>query len=399
MSLLTALISVIEILFFGYMGKLVDWLGTAERASFLQEHGWALAGMALLILVAFPLLILLQSLLMHQTLFGNYPMLVRWLSHRYLLRQGMTFFHDEFAGRISQKIMHTALSIRETVTKLADVFVYVVVYFGGAMVLVGSADVRLTAPLLLWLTGYIGLLFFFVPRLQHISMLQADARAQMTGRIVDSYTNIQTIKLFSHTNREREYVRGAMDEFMQTVHRQMRLVTQLTVSLHTLNSLLLAGIGGVAIYTWLQESVSLGAIAIAIALVMRLRAMSQWVLWEVAGLFENIGTVQDGINTIARPLTIADRGDAAALTVPHGDIRFEQIDFGYGQRDRKVFENLSLHVRPGEKIGLIGRSGAGKSTLVNLLLRFYDVESGRILIDGQDIAGVTRNHCATTSAW
>ena len=389
-AVLTALISVTEILFFSYMGQLVDWLGTADRETFLQDHGWPLAGMALLILIGFPILVALQSLLTHQTIFGNYPMLGRWLSHRYILRQGMTFFQDDFAGRISQKVMQTALAIRETVTKLADVFIYVVVYFGGAMVLVGSADARLTAPLLLWLAGYIGILYYFVPRLQRISMAQADARAQMTGRVVDSYTNIQTIKLFAHTRREHEYVRGAMDEFLQTVHRQMRLVTQLTVALHVINSLLLAGIGAIAIYAWHQAAISLGAIAVAVALVMRLRAMSQWVLWEVAGLFENIGTVQDGINTIARPLAIADHADATELEVGRCEIRFEQVRFHYGNQERRVIDELSLLVRPGEKVGLIGRSGAGKSTLVNLLLRFYELESGRILIDGQDIAGVTQ---------
>jgi ATP-binding cassette, subfamily B, multidrug efflux pump len=233
-----------------------------------------------------------------------------------------------------------------------------------------------------------------VPRLRAISMAQADARAQMTGRVVDSYTNIQTIKLFAHTRREQDYARDAMDGFMVTVHRQMRLVTRLTVWLQTVNALLLAGIAGVAIYAWyVAATISLGAIAVAIALVMRIRAMSDWVLWEIAGLFENIGTVQDGMNTIARPMEVVDRAGARELAVTGGEIRFERVRFTYG-RDSGVIHDLTLTVRPGEKVGLVGRSGAGKSTLMNLILRFYDLEGGRIRIDGQDVSAVTQESAA-----
>lgn len=387
MSVLTGAISALEILFFDFMGDLVDWLGSADRASFLSTHGSTLLWMGTLVVVVYPLLVLVQSLVIHQTIFGNYPMIARWLSHRYLLRQSVSFFQDEFAGRISQKVMQTALAIRETVMKLMDVFVYVAVYFVGTVILVGRADLRLILPLALWLVGYLVILFWFVPRLQRVSMAQSDARAQMTGRIVDSYTNIQTIKLFAHTMREQDYARDAMDEFMVTVHRQMRLVTQLTVSLHSINALLLAGVGGLAVMAWLQGSISLGAIAVAIALVMRIRSMSDWILWEVASLFENIGTVEDGMNTIAQPLAITDGDGARDLEVSRGEIRFEHLQFHYG-RTSKVIEDLSLVIRPGEKVGIVGRSGAGKSTLVNLLLRFYDLEGGRILIDGQNIARV-----------
>ncbi len=390
MSVLTGTISALEILFFDFMGDLVDWLGKADRATFFDTHGATLWGMAAIVVVVFPLLVLVQSLIIHQTIWGNYPMIARWQSHRYLLRQSVSFFQDEFAGRISQKMMQTSLSIRETVMKLMDVFVYVVVYFVGTVVLVGQADIRLVLPLVLWLGGYLGILFWFVPRLQRISMAQSDARAQMTGRIVDSYTNIQTIKLFAHTMREQDYARDAMGEFMVTVHTQMRLVTQLTVSLHFINALLLAGIGGIAVFAWQQGSLSLGAIAVAIALVMRIRSMSDWILWEVAGLFENIGTVQDGMQTLAQPLAITDAADARELQVPRGEIRFEHLQFHYGKKQAKVIQDLSLAIRPGEKVGIVGRSGAGKSTLVNLLLRFYDLEGGRILIDGQDIAQVTQ---------
>jgi ATP-binding cassette, subfamily B, multidrug efflux pump len=389
MSVLTAIISIIEIVFFSFIGHLVDWLSSADRATFFDVHGWELAGMAAVILIGFPVATLLQSLFMFQTIYGNFPMLVRWKAHRYILGQSLEFFHNEFAGRVSQKVMQTALAVRETVTKILDVFVYVIVYFIGTLVLVGQADLWLVVPLIGWLAIYFGILYHFVPKLQAISSLQADARAQMTGRVVDSYTNIQTIKLFAHTLREQDYARDAMDEFMVTVHRQMRLVTKLTVALHTVNSLLLASVAGVAIYGWQQDVVSLGAIAVAIALVMRIRAMSQWILWEIANLFENIGTVEDGINTISQPVAITDRPQAKELTVRRGEIVFDQARFHYG-RQTKVIADFSLTIRPGEKVGLVGRSGAGKSTLVNLLLRFYDLEGGRILIDGQDIAGVTQ---------
>ena len=389
MSILTAIVSLIEIFFFAFVGNLVDWLSNADRATFFQEHGWELAGMAAVILIGFPLVTFVQSLFMFQTIAGNFPMLVRWKAHRYILGQSLDFFHNEFAGRVSQKVMQTALAVRETVTKVLDVFVYVAVYFIGTLVLVGRSDLWLIVPLVAWLVAYFGILFYFVPRLQSISTLQADARAQMTGRVVDSYTNIQTIKLFAHTLREQAYARDAMDEFLVTVHRQMRLVTQLTLSLHVVNSLLLASVAGVAVFGWQQDVVSLGGIAVAIALVMRIRAMSQWILWEIAGLFENIGTVEDGINTIAQPVAITDAPAAKELVVTNGEIRFDHARFHYG-RQTKVIEDLSLTIRPGEKVGLVGRSGAGKSTLVNLLLRFYDLEGGRILIDGQDISAATQ---------
>ncbi|MGQ4878578.1 ABC transporter ATP-binding protein [Billgrantia sp. LNSP4103-1] len=397
LALLTALVSAAEVVFFSYMGELVDWLSRAEREDFFAEYGWRLAGMGALVAVGLPLLTLMQSLVMHQGIFGNYPMIGRWLAHRHMLGQSLAFYQDEFAGRVSQKVMQTALAIRETVTKLLDLMVYVLVYFAGAMLLMGQAEPWLMLPLMLWLVGYVAILWHYVPRLRRVSMEQADARAMMTGRIVDSYSNIQTIKLFADTQREQAYAREAMEQFMVTVHRQMRLATGLTVSLTLLNSLLLAGVAAVAIGAWYLEAVSLGIIAVAIALVMRIRFMSNWILWEVAGLFENIGTVQDGINTIAREPAVKDLPGAATLHVPRGEIRFEALRFGYARpgdeaegEKKRVFDGMSLTIEPGEKVGLIGRSGAGKSTLANLLLRFYDLEGGRILIDGQDIAEVTQ---------
>jgi ATP-binding cassette subfamily B multidrug efflux pump len=389
MSLLTAAIAMVEIALVGFMGQLVDWLAAADRERFMGEHGVRLALLGLSLVVGYPLLVLANSLITHQTIFGNYPMLARWLAHRYVLGQSMAFFQDEFAGRVSQKVMQTALAVRETVMTLMEVLVYVVVFFAGSVALLGATDALLTVPLILWLAAYVAIALHFVPRLRNVSMAQADARAVMTGRVVDSYTNIQTIKLFAHARREEGYARAAMDGFMDTVHRQMRLVTMLTVSLQTANALLLAGVAGVAIYAWHAASLSLGDIAVAIALVMRIRAMSDWVLWEIAGLFENIGTVQDGINTIAAPRDVVDRPGAPALSVPRGEIAFEGVRFAYGGEGR-VIDDLLLRIAPGEKVGVVGRSGAGKSTLVNLLLRFHDTEGGRIAVDGQDVAAVTQ---------
>lgn len=388
MAVLTALLSGLEIYFFDWIGRFVDWAAQEERAGFLARHGGELWDFAVLVLVAYPLGILLQSLVVHQTLLGNYPMIVRWLAHRYLLLQSLSFFQNEFAGRVSQKMMQTALAIRETVLKLLDAFVYVIVYFLGTLFLAFRSDVWLAAPLLIWLIGYIALVTYFVPRLRRVSMLQADARAQMAGRIVDSYANIQTVKLFAHSSREPEYAREAMDGFLMTVHRQMRLVTGLTVSLHVLNALLLAATAAVAMGVWLNGMISGGAIAVSIGLVMRLRSMSEWVLWEIAALFENIGTVQDGINTLAEPLEVVDHSDRE-LVVSRGEIRFERVHFSY-THGNPVLNDLSLTIKAGERVGLIGHSGAGKSTLVNLLLRFHDVDAGRIVIDDQDISEATQ---------
>jgi ATP-binding cassette subfamily B multidrug efflux pump len=391
MGLLTGTLSVIEIFLVTFTGNLVDWMATADRATFFSQHGWALALMAALFIVIFPLAVLGASLLQFQTTFGVYPMLVRWKAHRYMLGQSLTFFQDEFAGRVSQKVMQTALGVRDSVTKLMDVGVYIVVYFVGTAYLMATRDVWLVVLLIAWLAGYVGLLIYYVPRLGKVGEAQADARAQMHGRIVDSYTNIQTIKLFAHTAREHAYARSAMDEFLQTVNRQGRMFTALSLLLTVLNSVLLAAVSAVAIYGWQTSSMTIGSITVAIGLVVRLRQMSQWIMWEVAQLFESIGTVEDGIVMLSKPVAISDRPYAADLTVERGQIRFENVRFHYGRgADKEVIEDFALTIQPGEKVGLVGRSGAGKSTLVNLLLRFYDLEGGRILIDGQDIARVTQ---------
>jgi ATP-binding cassette subfamily B multidrug efflux pump len=387
---LMALIAILEVWMFGFLGHIVDWLSGQNRDTFLQTEWWKLAGMAFAIAVVLPVAVALSSLNTYQTLFGNYPMRIRWQVHRYLLKQSMAFYQDEFAGRIATKLMQTALAVRETVIKFAEVLNYVVVYFIGMLVIVGSADWRLAAPMTVWLAGYLLALRYFIPRLGKVSEAQADARSIMTGRIVDSYTNIQTVKLFSHGRRESDYARQGMADFMRTAYAQGRLISRFYMVVYGLNSALLLGVGTLAIWLWLDGVVTVGAVAVVIGLVLRLYGMSQWIMWEVSGLFENIGTVQDGIGSISLPRLVEDRPGAPDIAVDKGEIRFDGVRFHYG-KGGGVLEDLSLTVRPGERVGIVGRSGAGKSTLVNLLLRFYDLEGGRILIDGQDIAEVSQD--------
>ncbi|MEQ8600929.1 MAG: ABC transporter ATP-binding protein [Devosia sp.] len=390
MAFSAALVAIGEIIVFGFIGDVVNWLADADPASFLETDGWKLGLMGAMIVIIVPAIMLVSMLTMHQTLLGNFPQRIRWMAHRYLIRQSMSYFQDEFAGRIGAKLMQTSLAVREVVMKLLDMLVYVVVYFTGAVILAASTDWRLAIPFLLWLAGYAALMIYFIPRLGKISQAQADARSMMTGRIVDSYTNIATVKLFSHSNREEAYAKEAMDGFLDTVYRQMRLFTVLNILVLWSNALLLFAVGATGIWLWMQGLMSPGSLAVSLGLVMRFQGMSQWVMWEMSSLFENIGTVKDGINSISLPRVVQDEPEAKALPRVTGDIKFENVAFHYGKASG-VIEGLNLHVRPGEKIGLVGRSGAGKSTLVNLLLRFYDRADGRILIDGEDIGGVTQD--------
>lgn len=390
MAVLTAVLAALEVSLFGFMGQLVDWLAVKDPATFWQTEQKTLIGMGLLTLVVIPLLVLIHSAILHQTLLGNYPMAIRWQAHRYLLKQSLSFYQNDFAGRISTKVMQTSLAVRETVTKILDVMVYVLVYFGSMLYLVAEADLRLVVPLLVWLFLYILMQIYFIPRLKDVASRQADARSDMTGRIVDSYTNISTIKLFSHTSREAEYAKESMQRFLDPVYEQMRLVTWLNFSVQTLNYSLVFSVAATSIWLWTAQAVSIGAIAIAVSLALRLNGMSQWIMWEVSSLFENIGTVADGITTLAQPQQVVDAKDAKTLQVNGGNIEFNNVDFHYGNAERLVLNQLNLQIKPGEKIGLVGRSGAGKSTLVNLLLRFYDIPSGRVLIDGQDISAVSQ---------
>jgi ATP-binding cassette subfamily B multidrug efflux pump len=390
MAFAAAAVAAGEIIVFGFIGDIVNWLAGADRDTFLATDGWKLALMGAMVVLVLPGFALLSMLTMHQTLLGNFPQRIRWMSHRYLIRQSMSYFQDEFAGRIGAKLMQTSLAVREVVMKLLDMLVYVVVYFTGAVILAAAADWRLAIPFVLWLVAYVSLMVYFIPRLGKISQAQADARSMMTGRIVDSYTNIATVKLFSHSNREESYAREAMDEFLDTVYRQMRFFTGLNLLVLWSNALLLFAVGATGIWLWMQGVMSPGALAVSLGLVMRFQGMSQWVMWEMSALFENIGTVKDGISSISLPRVVSDKPEAKPIGTVKGDIKFENVSFHYGKQSG-VIDDLNLHIRPGEKIGLVGRSGAGKSTVVNLLLRFYDRAEGRILVDGHDIAGVTQD--------
>ncbi|GEA60094.1 ABC transporter ATP-binding protein [Vibrio comitans] len=390
MALLSTIVAIVEVSLFGMMGKLVDWLGSSNPDTFMQENANTLITYGVLVLIVMPVLVTLHSLVQHQTLLGNYPMSIRWMAHRYLLKQSLSFYQDDFAGRIATKVMQTSLSVRETVMKTLDVFVYVSVYFTSIIVLLAQADYRLMLPMLAWLLAYIGIQIYFVPRLKQVSSEQADARSTMTGRIVDSYTNIATVKLFSHSKRETEYAEEGMEGFLDTVYRQMRLVTGFNVMVEVVNYVLVFAIAAISIMLWMDDAISIGAIAIAISLALRLNGMSMWIMWEVGALFENMGTTVDGMATLSKPIDIKDKQDAKPIQVENGGIHFDDVSFHYGE-NKGVISNLSLNIKPGEKVGLVGRSGAGKSTLVNLLLRFHDVEGGKISIDQQDISAVTQD--------
>jgi len=387
MAFLTAITAISEALLFGILGQVVDWLSERNPETFIEQSGSTLIGMGIFMLILIPLSNAMRSLIVHQTLMGNFPMSVRWMAHRYLLNQSYGFFQTEFSGRIATKVMQTALAVRDTVMKLLDVMLFVAIYMVTALILVASADPRLCIPLIIWLFFYIIVQRYFVPKMKKIAMVQADARSLMTGRIVDSYTNIITLKLFSHSNRESAYIRDGMSEFLNTVHPQMRLVTKLNICLWALNMSLVFSTAALGIYLWFNGSITPGAIAIVMSLAIRLTSMSHWILWEISGLFENIGTVQDGINTLSVPSKVNDKPNAIALNVNRGDIIFDSVNFSYNTSEA-VFENLDLQIPAGEKVGIVGRSGAGKSSLVSLLLRFYDIQSGAITIDGHNIERV-----------
>ncbi|MFT6975571.1 MAG: ATP-binding cassette subfamily B multidrug efflux pump [Bermanella sp.] len=390
MSLLTAVLAILEVSLFGFMGQLVDLLVTKNPQTLWQDESTTFIAMSVMVLVVIPVIVWLHSSIVHQTLLGNYPMAIRWQAHRYLLKQSVSFYQDDFAGRIATKVMQTSLAVRETVMKLLDVLIYILVYFTSMLVMIAAADVRLMLPMFAWLVAYVLIQWKLVPKLKVISTEQADARSNMTGRIVDSYSNISTVKLFSHTSQEADYAQDSMMGFLTTVYSQMRLVTVINVLVQLINYLLAFTITAVSIWLWTDNAITVGAIAIAVSLALRLNGMSKWIMWEISSLFENIGTVIDGMSTLSKPIAIQDKPDAKDIIVNQGKIAFNQVCFHYGEK-KGVIEQLELNIKAGEKVGLVGRSGAGKSTLVNLLMRFYDVEKGQILIDNQPITDISQD--------
>lgn len=394
-ALAAASVAIIEVWIFSFVGDLVDWLSNADRATFFQAHWVELAMMSAVVLVVYPLLMLVAEIISNQGVLGNFAMRTRWQAHRYLLRQSVGFFQNDYAGRVAAKMMQTSLGVRDSVLKTTEILLYVGIYFLSALVLFAYSDWRLAVPMVGWLVGYSVILYFLVPKMAVLSEAQAEARSMVTGRVVDGYTNITTVKMFAHADAEDGFAKEGMEDFLDTVHRTMRLATWMLFMMTAINAVLFFAIAGMAIWLWHLNIVTLGALAFATGLVLRLHGMAHWILWEVSGLFENIGIVQDGIGTIAREREVNDAPGAIDLQVTEGAVTFRDLGFNYGkvagQDDDRIIENLSLEVQPGEKIGIVGRSGAGKSTLVNLLLRFYDAEQGAILIDGQDISAVGQN--------
>ncbi|HWK43605.1 MAG TPA: ABC transporter ATP-binding protein [Stellaceae bacterium] len=373
-----------------FIGKIVNLVATKDNADTRQTLWPILIGMATVILVLRPVAICTRSLVANQSLAAGFSNLVRWQSHWHVVRQSWAFFQNDFAGRIATKVMQTGPALRESVVSAGDACWYIIVYGTSALLLLAHADLWLALPVLIWFVAYVLMLRYFVPRLRDRSRIMSESRSVMTGRIVDSYTNILTVKLFARSLEEDRYVREAIDVHTDRFREQLRLITQMILSLSIMNSSLIVATAGPAIILAFNGTVPVGTVAMVLPLAWQLVNISGWVAFQVTSIFENVGVVQEGMGTIARPLQLTDRPGAQALTVPRGEIRFEGVRFGYGTA-AGVIDGLDLAIRPGEKIGLVGRSGAGKSTIVNLLLRFFDLEAGRILIDGQDISGLTQD--------
>ena len=407
--ILSAGIGIYEAMLFAWIGNIVDWLGVYTPQNLWLEKGDMLLLM-LAVMIMSPLWIALSSFIHFQTLQGVFPMQMRWRFHQRMLGQSMQFYQDEFSGRVSAKVMQTALAVRDTVMTVTDMFMYVTVYFITSGVILFNLDSLLLIPFIVWLVLVALTIWYFIPKLKQTAIVQADARALMTGRITDAYANIMTVKLFSHSRRELSYAKNAMGQFLGTVHAQMRWVSYLEVSTHMISVILVSSTAAIGLYLWQQGAVGVGAIAAATAMALRLNGLTRWIMWQTASLFESIGTVQDGMRTLSAPQKIIDKPNAPTLKVTEGRIVFDHVDFSYENDSdavegdsldtvktsatpttkTKLLDNFYLDIKPGEKIGLVGRSGAGKSTLVNLLLRFFDVDSGKILIDGQAIDEVTQ---------
>ncbi len=373
-----------------FMGRIVTFVSKVPPDLFLAETWPWLVGMAITVLVARPAIILARYLVTNQAIAGPFTNLIRWQSHWHVVRQSWAFFQNDFAGRISNRVMQTGPALRESLVASVTAIWYIVVYGTTAVIMSAAADWWLTMPILAWFAGYVALLVYFVPRLRDRSKLTSEARSLMMGRIVDSYTNILTVKLFARPRDEDDYVRDSVEYHTGRFLAQQRLITSFGTLLAILNALLVFAAGALALLLWRYGSVEVGAIAMVLPLAFQLTNMSRWIAFQVTEIFEEVGVVQEGMITIAQPLQLTDRAGAQSLAVGQGGIMFDKVRFGYG-RETGVLDGFSLSIRAGEKIGLVGRSGAGKSTVVNLLLRFFDLEGGRILIDGQDISLMTQD--------
>ncbi|TLU75622.1 ABC transporter ATP-binding protein [Mannheimia varigena] len=388
LTIFVAAVGVIEAILFQFMGDLVDWINTYSPSELWAEKGWTIVGMFFIAILAV-VFVYLASSIRFQSLQGVFPMRLRWNFHRLMLGQSLGFYQDEFAGRVSAKVMQTALSVRDVIMTCADMLVYVLVYFTTSSVILLQLDSWLFVPFILWVISLAITIIYFVPKLAQAAQEQSDARSLMTGRITDAYSNIATVKLFSHGNRESAYAKESMEEFMVTVHKQMRLVTVIETVTNLTSMALIISTAGIGLWLWGSSIVTAGAIATSTALALRIKGLSQWIMWEFARLFENLGTVQDGMITLSKPHNVVDKENAQPLNVTKGEIKFENVDFAYDVK-KPLLKDFDLTIKPGEKVGLVGRSGAGKSTLTNLLLRFYDIQDGSIMIDGQNIRDITQ---------
>ncbi len=392
-------IAIIEVRVYAFVGRLIDLMGKANPITFFTDHGTEMFIYAALALLIQPILAALGDSVENQGLRGTFPMRTRWLAHRYMLRQSMEFFHNEFAGRVSTKVMQASIGVRDVVMKLTQVISWVVVFVVTALASFIANDPRLAIPMIVWIAAYGFVMRRYVPLMGKLSEKQANMRSIVTGRLVDTYTNIPTVKLFAHASREDDYAKEGMGWMLQSVYDSMRVATTMNMWLNALNGAVLVSTAAIAIWLWSKAAITVGAIAFSVGLIYRMLGMAHWMLWEVAGLFEDFGTVKDGVDVLARRHKVVDVKDAPALTVKRGEISFTDVHFNYGKKvedNREVLAGLNLVIKPGEKVGLVGRSGAGKSTLANLLLRFYDVSAGAIEIDGQNIAGVAQESLRAT---
>ncbi|MFQ6550897.1 ABC transporter ATP-binding protein [Aestuariibius insulae] len=389
-ALLSVVVAAIEVGLIFYMGRVVDILSNANRDTLLTDYGTELLFIAAFIVLIRPAVQMLDVLILNNSILPNFGTLIRWRAHRHVLRQSVGWFENDFAGRISNRIMQTPPAAGEAIFQIFDALTFALAYLVGAAVLLSDADLRLAIPLLIWFTLYAALVVWTVRRVGPASKASSDARSEVTGRVVDAYTNIHSVKLFAHHDRELSYAKEAIEGTRTTFMREMRIYTIMDIALTILNGFLIVGVVGWAVALWIGGTASIGVVAAATALTLRLNGMSGWIMWAVSNFFQNLGVVAEGMETIAQPVTLIDAKSAPALSVPNGEIRIEDLSHHYGQGSGGL-DGITLNIAPGEKVGLVGRSGAGKSTLVKLLLRFYDAEGGRILIDGQDISHVTQD--------
>jgi len=383
------LVAIIEVSLFRYIGQIVDLVQTSSPQTIFADHGGLLLWMGFVVVVARPCANLLHDLLVRQTITAKVGPMIRWQSYRWVVRQSVGFFSNDFAGRIATRVLQAGPAVRGSVVEVIDALWYAGIYAVSAVLLFAEADWRLAMPMVGWIVFYVLALTVFVPKIRHLSKRTAESNSALTGRVVDSYTNILTVKLFAHSDREDGYVRAALARNIEDNSRQQRHITRMAATVSVLNSLMLGGVGGLGLWLWSIGAINLGAIALSTGLAIRITNMSGWIMWVVTGVFENVGTVQEAITTLSRPREVVDRPGAPELVVARGEIRFEDVSFHYG-KGAGVIDDLSLVIRPGERVGLVGPSGAGKSTLMNLLLRFYDPESGRVLIDGQDLCAIAQ---------